>query len=341
MKTIVLEQPGLLRLVDTALPPRPGPGEALVRVRRVGICGTDVHAFKGDQPFFSYPRILGHELAVEVLELGPGCQSGGLQVGDYCCLNPYLNCGGCGACRRGLPNCCQHLKVLGVHTDGGMRELLVVPAGKLHRSRQLPLEQLALVEMLCIGAHAVRRAQVRPGQHVLVIGAGPIGLAVMWQALLAGAHVVGMELSAGRRAFGQAQLGVEHWVDSQLGQPDMLRELCSGELPTVVFDATGNPASMARSFDCVAHGGTLVFVGLFQGDITFHDPDFHRRELTLMASRNATDADFAQVLGLLDAGALDLTPWITHRLPMEQIPALFPDLLAPDSGVVKAIVVCA
>lgn len=339
MKTIVLEQPGVLRLVDTALPPHPGPGQALVRVRRVGICGTDVHAFKGEQPFFSYPRILGHELAVEVLELGPGCQDG-IRVGDCCCLNPYLNCGYCGACRRGLPNCCQRLKVLGVHTDGGMRELLVVPAHKLHRSQQLPLEQLALVEMLCIGAHAVRRAQVHPEQHVLVIGAGPIGLAVTWLAQLAGAHVVGMELSAGRRAFGQAQLGVRYWVDGQLDQPGALHDLCSGELPTVVFDATGNPASMTRSFDCVAHGGTLVFVGLFQGDITFHDPDFHQRELTLMASRNATDADFAQVIGLLDAGKLDLTPWITHRLPLEQIPDSFSGLLTPDSGVVKAVVVC-
>ncbi|HEU4329021.1 MAG TPA: zinc-binding alcohol dehydrogenase family protein [Roseiflexaceae bacterium] len=341
MKTVVLEQPGKLCLVDVEMPARPGPGEALVRVWRVGICGTDVHAFKGEQPFFSYPRILGHELAVEVLELGPGCLSSDIRVGDNCCLNPYMHCGRCGTCRRGLPNCCEHLQVLGVHTDGGMCEMLLVPVAKLHRSELLPLDQLALVEMLCIGAHAVRRAQIRPGQPVLVIGAGPIGLAVSWLARLAGADVVGMELSASRRAFCRSQLGVEHWVDGQRDQRAQLRDLLCGELPTVVFDATGNPASMTRSFDYVAHGGRLVFVGLFQGDITFHDPEFHRRELSLLASRNATDADFAQVIGLLSAGRLDLAPWITHRVPLEAIPHGFAGLLDPDNGLVKAVVECA
>jgi 2-desacetyl-2-hydroxyethyl bacteriochlorophyllide A dehydrogenase len=337
MKTLVLEQPGVLRLTDTAPPEQPAAGEALVRVRRVGICGSDLHAYKGEQPFFSYPRILGHELGVEVVALGPSDQPLNLAVGEHCCLNPYLNCGVCSACRRGRPNCCVELKVLGVHIDGGMRELLAVPTDKLRRSRRLSLEQLALVEMLCIGAHAVGRAQLAAGTDVLVIGAGPIGLSVIEFAKLAGAKVIGMELSARRRAFARRQLGVERWIDGRSETLAQMKEQLSGELPTVVFDATGNGGSMIQAFNYVAHGGTLVLVGLFQGDVTFHDPDFHRRELSVLASRNATDEDFAQVMATLEAGQIELAPWITHRVSPERIVGEFSDWLEPENGVVKAM----
>jgi 2-desacetyl-2-hydroxyethyl bacteriochlorophyllide A dehydrogenase len=337
MKTVVLEQPGRLRLTETQPPDRPGPGEALVRVHRVGICGTDLHAFQGHQPFFSYPRILGHELGVEVLAIGPTDQEVPLAVGDRCSVEPYLNCGQCSACRRGKPNCCLHLKVLGVSTDGGMREVISVPIAKLHRSAVLAFDQLALVEMLCIGAHAVRRAGLEPGEEVLVIGAGPIGLSVIRFAQLAGAHVIAMEVSERRREFCRRHLGVERWVDGNRDPLPQLQALLDGDLPTAVFDATGNAASMMRAFSSVAHGGRLVFVGLFQGDVTFHDPDFHRRELTLLGSRNATGADFAQAIALLEAGQIDLAPWITHRVAPEEIAAAFPGWLDPERGTVKAM----
>lgn len=335
MKTIVLEQPGLVRLADTAPPGMPGAGEALVRVRRVGVCGTDLHAFKGEQPFFSYPRVLGHELGVEIVALGAGEQQPNLAVGDYCSVNPYLHCGHCSACRRGRPNCCQNLKVLGVHADGGMRELITVPLDKLHRSSRLGLDQLALVEMLCIGAHAIRRARLTPGEQVLVIGAGPIGLSVMRFAQLAGASVIAMEVSEHRREFCRRQLGVEGWVDGQHDPLPQLQNLLSGELPTAVFDATGNAGSMIQAFNYVAHGGTLILVGLFQGDVSFHDPDFHRRELTLMSSRNATDDDFAQVIGHLEAKQIDVVSWITHRVAPEELPGAFGGWVAPGSKAVK------
>jgi 2-desacetyl-2-hydroxyethyl bacteriochlorophyllide A dehydrogenase len=337
MKTIVLEQPRVLRLTDTAPPDQPAFGEALVRVRRVGICGSDLHAYKGEQPFLSYPRILGHELGVEVVALGPSDAAVKVAVGERCCLNPYLNCGVCSACRRGTPNCCINLKVLGVHIDGGMRELLAVPTAKLHPAPTLPLDQLALVEMLCIGAHAVRRAQLTPGTDALVIGAGPIGLSVSQFAKLAGANVIGMELSEHRRAFARRQLGVERWVDGQSDPLAQLEELLSGELPMIVFDATGNGGSMMQAFNYVGHGGKLILVGLFQGDVTFHDPDFHRRELSVLASRNATNDDFAQVIAKLEAGQIDVAPWITHRVSPEQIVGEFAHWLEPENGVVKAM----
>jgi len=337
MKTLVLEQPRVLRLTDTAPPEQPAVGEALVRVRRVGICGSDLHAYKGEQPFFSYPRILGHELGVEVVALGPSDAPVKLAVGERCCLNPYLNCGVCGACRRGRPNCCTNLKVLGVHIDGGMRELLAVPSAKLRSSGRLSLEQLALVEMLCIGAHAVGRAELAAGTEVLVIGAGPIGLSVIQFAQLAGAKVIGMELSEQRRAFASRQLGVERWVDGRSEVLPQLEELLSGELPTVVFDATGNGGSMMQAFNYVGQGGKLVFVGLFQGEVTFDDPEFHRRELSVLASRNATDEDFAHVIAKLEAGQIEVASWITHRVSPERMVGEFADWLEPENGVVKAM----
>jgi 2-desacetyl-2-hydroxyethyl bacteriochlorophyllide A dehydrogenase len=337
VKTIILEQPGLLRLEDTPTPDGPGAGMALVRVRRVGICGTDLHAFRGEQPFFQYPRILGHELGVEVLALGPSAATSEVAVGDWCCVNPYLHCGQCSACRRGKTNCCERIQVLGVHIDGGMRECISVPLANLHKAAQLSLDQLALVEMLCIGAHAVRRAQLAPADDVLVVGAGPIGLGVMRFAQLAGANVLGMEVSAARHAFGRRQLGVTHWIDGRGDPVPEIRAALGGSLPTAVFDATGNATSMEQAFNYVEHGGKLVFVGLHRGDVTFHDADFHRRELTLFGSRNATAEDFAAVIAVLEAGKIDLAPWISQRVAPEELPAALPGWLNPARDFVKAM----
>ena len=330
MRAIVLEEPGTLRLQDMPLPALPGPGEALVRVRRVGICGTDLHAYAGNQNFFSYPRIMGHELAVEVLALGAGVED--VSAGTTCCVVPYLHCGHCIACRRGKTNCCTGMQVLGVHIDGGMREQFSLPADKLLRADGIPPEQLALVEMLAIGAHAANRAAIAPGEKTLVIGAGPIGLATAQFALLAGADVAVMEMDAGRLNFCGRALGVERLVDAR---GDVMAQL--GELPTLVFDCTGSARSMGAAFDYVAHGGTLVLVGHVKGDISFSDPLFHSREMSLLASRNATAADFRWVIDSLRAGEIQLAEWITHRATPQSILRDFPTWLDPATGVIKAM----
>lgn len=334
MQTIVLERPGLLRLTTTPAPSEPGPDEVLLRVRRVGICGTDIHAFHGRQPFFSYPRILGHELGAEVVAVGPGVS--GIAVGDRCAVEPYLNCGNCIACRRGRPNCCVSLQVIGVHSDGGMREYITMPAAKLHPSAKLSLEQLALVETLAIGAHAVERAAIEPGEHALVVGAGPIGLTVMQFARLAGARVTALDISPERLAFCAAQGLADQTLvvsDDLVAQVEAL----TGELPTAVFDATGSQSSMQRSFQLAASGGRLIFVGLVQGEISFSDPEFHRRELTLLATRNATPDDFRRIIALIEAGRIDTTPWITHRAGPAALVEVFPDWLQPGSGLLKGM----
>jgi 2-desacetyl-2-hydroxyethyl bacteriochlorophyllide A dehydrogenase len=337
MKTIRLEEPGHLTLLSTEAPSALQAEEALVRVHRIGVCGTDIHAFGGKQPFFSYPRILGHELGVEVLAVGSSVTN--VQPGDRCTVEPYLNCQQCIACRRGKPNCCTNLQVLGVHTDGGMREQFTLPARKLHPSRQLTIDQLALVETLGIGAHAVERAAVETGEFALVIGAGPIGLAAMQFALEAGAQVIVLDINEERLRFCREQLHVPYAINGAREDVlDALKRITSDDLPTVVFDATGNPKSMMAAFEYPAHGGRLVFIGLFQGDVTFNDPNFHRRELTLLSSRNARPEDFARIIGLIEAGRIDTTPWITHRASFEDAVTKFPAWVKPETGVIKAMI---
>jgi threonine dehydrogenase-like Zn-dependent dehydrogenase len=335
MLQITLEKPGRFIASDADEPAR-AQGEAIVRVRRIGVCGTDLHAFAGRQPFFEYPRILGHELGVEVVD--PGDDPHGLRSGDRCSVEPYLNCGRCIACRRGKTNCCTELKCLGVHTDGGMRPLISIPARKLHRSTKLDFDQLALVETLGIGAHAVERAEITRDDFVLIIGAGPIGLSVVQFAVVSGARIAVMDVSESRLQFCRDHLGVRHTVIAAADSADKLREIGTGDLPTIVIDATGNARSMTGTFDLTAHGGRIVFVGIVQGDVTFSDPNFHRREHTLCASRNATSNTFREIISAIETGQIDTRPWITHRFELADTPHVFAATIAGNPAVLKAMI---
>lgn len=335
MKTIVLDEPHHFRLTDTPEPHPPGPGEALVRVRRVGICGTDLHAYQGRQAFFSYPRILGHELAVEISALAEG-DTQGLKVGKRCAVLPYLHDGSCVACRRGKPNCCVNMQVLGVHVDGGMREFLKVPLELLLPSHNLPLDALAQVEMLAIGAHAVRRAQLARDETVLVIGAGPIGLGTLAFARRQAQRVLALDVSEQRLAF-VSDLAIAEVIDGRQDVRATLQDILGGDLPTTVFDATGNANSMMQAVSYVAHSGTLVFVGHTTSELRFDNPELHKRELSLLCSRNATREDFEQVMQALATGEVDIHRWITHRATPEQLVHEFASWLEPERGVVKAV----
>ncbi len=338
MKAIRLQKPRQFEQVTIEEPGRPGPGEVLVRVHRVGICGTDISSYLGKMPFFRYPCIPGHELGVEVLEVGPDVTNVG--PGDRCSVEPYLNCERCFACRQGGSNCCEHLQVLGVHTDGGLRPRFLVPARKLHRSRTLTLEQLALVETLAIGCHACARGSPERGDHVLIIGVGPIGLATIEFVKLAGATITVLDLNERRLAFCKETMGVAHAVPFRGDGSELepIREITAGALPALVFDATGSPASMSNALQYVAHTGKLVFVGLSTEEIHFPQPLMHRRELTLYASRNALPADFEHIIRLIEEGCIDTRPWITHRTAFAEMVEAFPAYTRPETGVIKAMV---
>ncbi len=335
MKTITLEKPGHFVLKESADPNDIAPGEALVRVHRVGICGTDIHAFSGTQPFFSYPRILGHELGVEVVKIGANDR--GIKVGDRCSVEPYVNCQTCIACRKGRPNCCANMRVIGVHLDGGMRDWFIVPARKLHKANSLSFEQIALVETLAIGAHAVSRASVQSDDVVLVIGAGPIGLSVI-QFAKANARVVVMDVSDVRLDFCREQLGVPDCINAKSEPLEAIRKITNGDMASVVIDATGNLASMKNALSFLSNAGRLVYVGLAQGEFSLNDPEFHRRETTLMGSRNALPDDFAAIIRLVEEGKIDTGPWITHRASAAEMVKQFGDWVKPGSGLLKGMI---
>jgi 2-desacetyl-2-hydroxyethyl bacteriochlorophyllide A dehydrogenase len=336
MKVITLLQPGMFSFGEAEPPVQPGPGEALVRVRRVGICGTDIHAYRGRMPYLTYPRILGHELGVEVIATGEGVTD--VRAGDRCAVEPYLNCGQCVACRAGKTNCCTSLQVLGVHTDGGMRDVIVVPAHKLYPANDLSFEQLALIETLGIGAHAVDRGRLEPDEWVLVIGAGPIGLTVVQFAQLVTRNIIVTDINPERLDFASEHFQIAHALRADREPLKRVEQITQGDLPSAVFDATGNAQSMMDAFRYVAHGGRLIFAGLIQADITFSDPFFHRREITLLASRNSTAREFHHIIDQARAGRIDTTSWITHRASAAGMIDEFDGWLQPNSGLVKAMV---
>lgn len=339
MKAIQLEKPQHFQPIQLDEPSAPGAGEALVRVHRIGICGTDYSGYLGKMPFFSYPRIPGHELGVEVLAAGTGVTN--VKPGDRCSVEPYMNCGNCFPCRRGATNCCEQLKVLGVMMDGGMRERFVLPARKLHPSTKLSVDQLALVETLAIGCHAVNRGNPQPGDNVLVVGAGPIGLSVIEFVKLSGARCIVLDLNPQRLDFCREQMGVKHTILSQGdgAELEQLKVLTDGALAQVVIDATGSNKSMGTALSYCGFTGRLVYVGITQQEVTFpHAPVMHRRELTLLASRNALPPDFTRIIKLIEDGKIDTRPWMTHHATFEEMIGVFPNWLKPDAGVIKALV---
>lgn len=338
MKALSLREPRHFEQIEIAEAAAPGPGEALVRVHRVGVCGTDISGYLGKMPFFSYPRIPGHELGVEVLAIGEGVSN--VAPGDRCSVEPYMNDPGSFASRRGRPNCCERLRVLGVHTDGGLRPRFVLPARKLHRSTRLEWEQLALVETLAIGCHCIARAAPEVGENLLIIGAGPIGLSVLEFARLAQARIIMLDMNPQRLEFCRRVMHVEHTLEHKGEEPTIaaLREMTDGNLPTIVIDATGSAASMSSAFQYVAHTGKLVYVGITTDTIQFKHPLLHAREMTVMGSRNALPEDFSRIISLIEDGRIDTRPWITHRTAFDDLIGDFPSFTRPETGVIKAVV---
>lgn len=338
MKAIRLEQPHCLEEVDVPEPGRPGPGQALVRTHRMGICGTDVSGYLGKMPFFSYPRIPGHELGVEVLEVGAGVTA--VRAGDRCSVEPYMNCGDCYACRRGHTNCCARLNVIGVMVDGGLCEQFLLPAAKLHPSSQLSYEQLALVETLAIGCHATERGAPQEGEHVLIVGAGPIGLATLEFTRLTGAQITVLDRIPQRLDFCRDVYGIENTIQAtgDGASVEAVREITGGDGFAVVTDATGNADAMSAALGYVAPTGTLVYVGITTGEIHFPHPALHRPEMNLKASRNALPADFRRIIDLIEKGTVDTTPWVSHRTRFDRVVEEFEELADPRAGVLKAMI---
>jgi len=335
MKTLVCIKPGLFEY-STGEKPELQSDHAIIKIKRIGVCGTDLHAFEGTQPYFEYPRILGHELAGELIEAD---NAPGFKIGEAVSFIPYFYCGKCVACRSGKPNACVNIKVCGVHCNGGMVEYLSVPSHSLIKGGGLSFDQLALVEPLAIGAHGVRRADVKKGEFVLVIGAGPIGLGTMEFARIAGGKVIALDVNNDRLKFCKERLKVEHTINAMDADVhEQIKEITSGDMPTVVIDATGNLNAINHAFQYMAHGARYVLIGLQKGEICFSHPEFHKREATLMSSRNATREDFEHVINSMKMKDIDPTTYITHRVNFDRVKEEFEGWLDPANGVIKAMI---
>ncbi|MCP4783323.1 MAG: zinc-binding alcohol dehydrogenase family protein [Fuerstiella sp.] len=338
MKAIRLQEPKRFEHVEIDDPGQPAAGQVLVKTHRMGICGTDISGYLGKMPFFSYPRVPGHELGVEVVAVGDGVTN--VKPGDRCSVEPYMNCGKCYPCRKGNGNCCETLDVIGVMVDGGLCERFLIRAEKLHPSKELSMEQLALVETLAIGCHANDRGNPQQGDHALIIGAGPIGLATLEFARLTGASITVMDMNPDRLDFCRRTYNIEHTIQfkgdgSEIGQA---MDITGGDRYSVVTDATGSNKSMSSAFAFVAHTGSLVYVGITTQDVTFLHPTLHKPEITLKASRNALPADFGRIIGLIEDGTINTDPWITHRTSYDDVVGEFETLTKPETGVIKAVI---
>ncbi|MCH7412336.1 zinc-binding alcohol dehydrogenase family protein [Belliella sp. R4-6] len=334
MKYIICEEPGKFSLKEKEKP-EPRSGEVLIAIKKIGVCGTDIHAFSGNQAYFSYPRILGHELAAEVANSNG---SGKFSNGDKVILIPYLHCGKCISCRTGKTNCCVNMRVMGVHVDGGMQEFLCVPEWTLLKTPQLNFNEMALVEPLAIAAHAIRRADVVAGENVLVMGCGPIGLAIMAIAKSKGASVIALDINEQRIQYAIDEIGVSHGVLAGESAFEQIALLTNGDNCQAIFDATGNKRALESGPAFMSHGGRYVLVGLSKGDLVFNHPAIHSKETTIMCSRNATMEDFEFVISMLAAKKFPTDSFITHESAFDMMIDVFDSWVKPDSQVIKAVI---
>lgn len=334
MKTLVCETPGEFSYIERDIP-AVDHNNVLLKMKRLGICGTDYHAFEGTQPFFEYPRILGHEIAAEVVK----SDNGDFKAGDLVTISPYFSCGICIACRNGKTNCCVDIKVFGVHIDGAMQEYISVPASAIIAGKGLGIDELALVEPLAIGAHGVGLGQIKKGDTVLILGAGPIGLGAVAFAGINGGKVIVVDVNDNRLAFCKDHLGVKHTINPAKTDPlEELKEMTNGDMATVVIDCTGNLNAINGAFRFLAHGGRFIMIGLQKGTIQVIHPEFHKREAMLMSSRNALPEDFVYVIDCIRQGLIKPSDFVTHHIPFNRVKDCFNELAHGNQSLIKALI---
>ena len=333
MKYIVCEKPRKFLLKEKEAPVRKE-NEALLQINKVGICGTDLHAYAGNQAYFEYPKILGHELASEVIDIGENDK--GIKIGDKVLVMPYISCGVCFACNKGKTNCCENITVLGGHADGGLQEQISVPINLLLPANHLSDDQIAIVEPLAIGAHAIRRSGIETDENVAVVGCGPIGIGIIKLAQIAGANVIALDMNEQRLNYAKDKIGADHVVNVGGNALREVTEITNGDLCSIVFDASGNKNALETCPDYMSNGGKFVLVGLSKGELTYSHPKVHAKEMTLLCSRNATQEDFEHVMTILDK--FPTSSFITHNVPFIKMIEHFDSWLDPTTGVIKATV---
>lgn len=313
MKAVVMQGPGDVR-VETVPDPAPQPGEALLRIRRVGLCGTDLSSWRGRNPLVSYPRIPGHEIAATIVDPG----NSNLAAGTHVTLSPYANCGHCSACRNGRPNACRDNRTLGVQRDGALAEYLAAPAEKL-LTGNLQIEELCLVEPLTVGAHAVARGQITQKDTVVIFGSGGVGLGAVAASAFRGATTIAIDIDDAKLAIAR-EAGATHVLNSTRDDVrEALAALTDGHGPDVVIEAVGSPETFRAAVELVSFTGRVVYIGYAKEPVTYETRFFVQKELTILGARNALPADFEQVIRMLEQHRFPVARAIT-TVPMDQTP---------------------
>lgn len=330
MKTIVYQKPNVMLTEDRPYPERKK-GEVTIKIHAVGICGSDIHAFKGSQPMFTYPKVVGHEIGAEIVE------SETFQQGQKVSVVPYYECGKCIACRNGKRNACSNLNVIGVHSDGGFSEYITVPEEKIVPVEGLNYNQIAMIEPLAISEHAFSRAQAKENEKVIVSGVGPIGMGIIIMAKYRGASVIAIDMNQERLNFAKDILGADWILQPSESLSEDIAQITNGEMATKIWDATGHPGSMNNTVNLLANGGSIVFVGLHKENIDMVDIEFHKREATLLASRAAYYEDFKTVIEMIQSGFFNPENLITSIFTFDEFPNKFEDF-TQDGSQIKGIV---
>jgi 2-desacetyl-2-hydroxyethyl bacteriochlorophyllide A dehydrogenase len=335
MKQITLKKPYEFEERDAEIPLLKK-GELLVQIKNIGICGTDIHAFHGNQPYFTYPRVLGHELSGIIVDAKIENKT---LLGKSVSVLPYLSCGECNSCLKGKTNCCAKLHVMGVHVDGGFKEYLSVPEDNLLVDKnENNLKHLSMVEPLSISYHGILRAEILENDWVIIFGAGPIGIGALMFAKSRTNKIILIDINQNRITYCKSYLGIEHSFNgNDESLINNIRELTNGHFADIVIDATGNKKSIKQQLTFLSHGGKWILIGLQREDLHINHPEFHKREATLMSSRNATKHDFEQVMEMIDKKEIDPGLLITHTLDFEEVARSFSTLIV-DPTLIKGII---
>jgi threonine dehydrogenase-like Zn-dependent dehydrogenase len=334
LKALVIREPGRA-FVEEVAEPVMKTGEALLKVRRVGMCGSDLNSFRGKNPMVSFPRIPGHEVAATIVELSEPHPY--LTAGMDVTLSPYTSCGQCPACDRGRVNSCQGNRTLGVQRDGAMTEYISIPVEKLY-SAQLSLEELCLVEPLTVGFHAVARARVTADDTVAIFGCGGVGLGAVAASAFRGAKTIAIDVDDRKLAIA-CRAGAAHAIHSQrTSLPKEFKSLTNGRGPDVVIEAVGMAETFRAAVEEVAYTGRVVYIGYAKEPVTYETKFFVQKELDIMGSRNALPENFREVIQMLAQGRFPVNEVVSSIVPLEQAPEILKEWSANPGNFTKIMI---
>jgi 2-desacetyl-2-hydroxyethyl bacteriochlorophyllide A dehydrogenase len=335
MKTVLIDKPGAVKLTERDKPGT-GSGEILLKLHYVGFCGSDLSTYLGKNPMVEYPRVPGHEISAEIMETGEEVPEQ-FSAGQMVTVVPYTNCGECPSCRRGREYACQFNQTLGVQRDGAMQEIISVPWQKVMQAPNLNALELAMVEPLTVGFHAIERARVRDSDTVMVLGCGMIGSGAIISASRRGAKLIAVDIDEHKLDLAR-QMGAGETINSrQTDLHEAVSRITGGDGPDVVVEAAGNPVTYRAAIDEVAFTGRVVCIGYAGPEVSFATKLFVQKELDIMGSRNATEEDFRAVISYLEEGSFPLDGMITRRVPFSGAAEVLKEWAADPGKVMKIL----